>query len=221
MSKALVTLATGQHLECLDVARPGFVRYAERHGYVYIEAHEADENRPPSWTKVQLLLDALQQHEMALWLDADVVIVQGCHDMAQAVSEDAWQAMVIHTVHLGFDMGVVPSCGVWLVRKPMQPILEQVWQMTQYLHHPWWEQAAMHELLGYVHNRQKIFPVRASESTPLRERTHFLPEVWNSVDMKNPNAAPYFMHMAGLKHQERMRYMRYWQARSSGVDYGA
>lgn len=211
---ALATFAVGRHEECLTITRPFYQAYAHRHGYAYIEGDGYADGRPPSWGKVPLLMGLLRTYDAVLWIDCDVVIVDGTDDIATQVPEAAVQAMTVHTHHLGFCMGEVPSCGVWLVRKPMVPVLEQVWGMTQYVEHPWWEQAAMHELLGYLHNGRAIFPVTKGETTPLRERTNFLDESWNSIDVCNEKAAPRFMHMAGMRHEERMRWMQYWAERA-------
>jgi len=214
MSKALVTFGVGPHASVLALSRPLFQAYAARHGYAYVEPQLVPASRPPSWWKVHYLAHLLQTHEQVLWLDADVVIVEGRECLAATVPPDAWQAMVIHRTHLGFDMGEVPSCGVWLVRRPMLPLLRQVWEMTGYLAHPWWEQAALHELLGYTHNGSDIFPVRHEHATALYQRTHFLDERWNSVEMRNPHADACLMHMAGLAHAERLERMREWAGRA-------
>lgn len=214
MSKALATFGVGPHAEVLAISRPLLQAYAAKHGYAYVEASAIPQERPPSWYKVQLLHALLEGHDTALWVDSDTVIVDGSQDIADTVPDSAWQGLCVHTEHLGFRMGEVPSCGVWLVRKPMLPILAQVWGMTQYTNHPWWEQAALHELLGYRHNGKAIFPVTRGEPTPLRDRTHLLDESWNCIDMRNEAATPHFMHMAGLSHGERMQWMSYWAERA-------
>lgn len=217
MRKALVTFATPNYADFLDIARPSFVAYAKAHGYAYLEAQAAqlDFTRPPSWSKVPVLLDALATYDAALWVDCDAVIVDGSQDIAAVVRPDAWQAMALHHTHKGLDLGEVPSCGTWFVRKAMIPVLQEAWQMTQYLHHPWWEQAALHQLLGYVHNGAAIFPVRRGPETELRRHTHFLPYAWASVDYDNANAQARVMHVPGvMTHNERLRTLASWAERA-------
>lgn len=218
MSKALVTFATGEYVKFLDIARPSFVAYAKRHGYDYCEITEGDSaldpTRPASWSKVPVLLRALETHDAALWVDCDAVIVDSSEDIADHVPVAAWQGMALHHTHRGFDMGELPSCGTWFVRKAMIPVLQQVWSMTQYIDTMWWEQAAMHELLGYVRNGAAVFPVRRGEETELRRNTHFLPYEWAHTEFLDTSVQPRIMHVPGTAPMAlRLATMRAWAER--------
>lgn len=171
--KALVTFASGPCAELLEIALPGFRSYADRHGYELMVFDDIPASRPASWFKVRALIQALRDHDEVLWLDADIVIVDDSEDLADHVSAGAWQAMVAHHT----PDGEVPNHGVWFCRQPMSEVLDRIWAMTEYLHHPWWEQAAGMRLLGYDPNcRPTVF----HGPTELYERTCFLPVEWNS-----------------------------------------
>jgi len=200
VTRALVTVATGTHLDLLNIARPSFQAFADLHGYDLLEAEPLDCVRPPSWWKVLILQAALRDYDEALWLDADTVIVDGSEDLN--VPPDAWQALVEH--HTGD--GDVPNCGVWLVRQPMAPVLDDLWTMTQYLSHGWWEQAGLHQLMGY-----RGRPVQLVSPTELYERTHFLDNGWNVHMWDDPQPAhPRIMHATMWK--DRVGVMRQWAA---------
>lgn len=206
-SKALLTFGVGPSAELLDISRPLFVRYAARHGYAYIEVPAVGPERPPSWMKVANLIEALATYDEVLWLDADVAIVDGAEDIAAHVHADAWQAMVIHSG----PSGDIPNCGVWLVRKPMVSHLHKLWGMESYINHYWWEQGAMHELLGYTTSDSMIHPEHKVE-TELYKRTCFLPLEWNSLP-SYPTArssCPKFVHGAGEPHSRRVAMLRKW-----------
>ena len=151
---------------------PLMSRYAARHGLAF-----ACENmrgpRPTSWQKVPLLLDALGQFDAVVWIDADVVIVNHDESIFDAMPGHAWQGLVEHAT----ECGVVPNCGVWVVTQAMRPVLDQVMRMEHFLHHPWWEQAALLEQMGF---RLEPGP-RATLATPTRlhQHTAFLPSEWN------------------------------------------
>lgn len=216
MSKALVTFATGTYSAFLDIARPSFLAYAERHGYDFSESSSlAVAERPPSWSKIPVLLDALKTHDAALWIDCDAVIVDGTEDIAATVPTDAWQAVALHHTHRGFDMGELPATGTWFVCKPMIPVLKQAWEMTEYINALWWEQAAIHELMGYYKNGEAVFPVRKGPETELRRNTHFLEEEWTCAEYSYTLATPRIMHVPSTDtFDHRLCYMRFWAERA-------
>lgn len=204
MSRTIVTLAIGAHVELLNIAMPTFERFADRHGYDIVVA-ELDSPRPASWHKIPALLAALDDYEEALWIDADVVIVDDTEDLN--VPKFKWQALVAH--HTGD--GEVPNCGVWLVRQPMRPWLERIWKMTGYLNHPWWEQAAVCELLGY-----RGSPLQLMDPGELVARTAFLGKEWNPH--KNDSEEidhPRFRH--ATMHPDRASVMRQWADEAQAV----
>lgn len=201
--KALVTLATGSHRELLEIAMPSFRVFADRHGYEIVQP-ELSSSRPVSWWKVPALASCLDAgYSEALWVDADVVIVDPSEDLD--VPADAWQALVEH--HTGD--GDVPNCGVWFVRQPMREWLDKVWRSPE---GPWWEQSALHALMGYEDLRPARGVQRVRESV-LYDRTHFLDNGWNTHvwDMPQP-AHPRCQH--ATMWTDRTAKMREWAAQS-------
>lgn len=185
--KALITFALGEHRRLLDLSCPGLVEYAERHGYELHAYPPRLRTRPASWLKVAALLDALNHHQEALWIDCDVVIVDGDRDLADKVPAGCCQALVRHHT----PDGEVPNAGVWYVRQTMQPALLRLWRMDRYLDHPWWEQAALLDLLGYRHTTR---PVELAGPSELYRRTHWLGLEWNSHEQNDRHPQPRFAH---------------------------
>lgn len=211
MSKALATFGIGKHAEYLNISRPLLMDYASRHGYVYIENYSAPIGKPASWGKVALMWRLLDDHDAVLWIDCDTVIVEPSEDIAAYVPQDAWQGITVHRSLRDVYLGEVPSTGVWFARRPMMPVLQQLWAMTDYINHPWWEQAALHELLGYASPADSLNPVRRVRDTELCSKTHFLPVSWNSIEFENANAFARIMHVPGVvPHEERLKAMRLW-----------
>jgi hypothetical protein len=187
VSRALVTFAVGDHERLLQLSLPRMAEYADRHGYELRADPPRPLYRPPSWLKVAALLAALDEHEEALWLDADIVIVDGSLDVADEAPAGCWQALVRHHT----ADGEVPNAGVWLVRQAMRTTLERLWSMDHYLDHPWWEQAALLDLLGYQH---RVRPARLADPTGLYRRTHWLGLEWNSHEQSDRHPTPRFAH---------------------------
>ena len=185
MNRAIVTFATGAYEELLEVSLPAMRRYAVQHGYTVIADPPPRHSRPPSWMKIPLLHDLLDEYDELLWLDSDVIIVDTSHDLADDVPPWAWQALVRHHT----PDGEVPNCGVWFVKPEMGETLDRLWEMDRYLDHPWWEQGALLELLGYQGR-----PARLADPTGLYDHTYWLDLEWNSHEERDRHPQPRFAH---------------------------
>ncbi len=206
MSRVLVTFAIGSHRELLEIALPSFRRFADLHGYDLLVAElKQPLRRPASWLKLPVLKDALTEHEEAVWLDADIVVVDPADDFP--VPPSAWQALVVHAT----QAGEVPNLGVWVVRRPMLAVLDRMWQMTGYIHHVWWEQAALTELMGY-----RGRPSRLVQPTELYERTCFLDAGWN-VHVWDRAKAEHERIMHATMYADRAAVMRDWAKNAEAV----
>lgn len=201
MSRALVTFALGDHARLLELSLPRFAEYADRHGYELNTTPPRLIMRPPSWMKVAVLLDALDRHDEALWIDCDVVLVDQELDLADEVPDGYWQALVRHHT----PDGEVPNAGVWYARQDAREALERVWRMDRYLDHVWWEQAALIDLLGYRHTTR---PVEFVAPTELYERTYWLGLEWNSHEQNDRHPQPRFAHATCGPVEWRERVMR-------------
>jgi hypothetical protein len=145
LTRALATFAVGpQHSLMLEVALPRFREYAARHG-LSVVADRIPDLRPASYAKIPLLLDLLREHESVLWLDADVLVTDLSLDLESTVPPGEMHALCTHRT----GEGLVPNCGVWLVRRHARPLLERVLAAHErFRSHKWWEQAAVIELLA-------------------------------------------------------------------------
>jgi hypothetical protein len=88
MSKALCTLAVGSHLELLQYALPTFEEFADLHGYELVVQRDTVGDFPPSWEKVRLLRQLLDDHEQVLWIDADAMIADTSKDIFDDIAPD-------------------------------------------------------------------------------------------------------------------------------------
>lgn len=171
--KALATFGVGAHASLLNVSLPTFRAYTERHGYDLCVMPCESEGRPPAWGKVKALRNLLERYGEVLWIDADALIADDAEDLSACVPPDALQALVEHPT----DRGPVPNTGVWFVRRGMVSWLDRIWERESRVDHPWWEQAAMADLLGYgLDGMRTAGPVEATE---LGRVTHYLQQAWN------------------------------------------
>jgi glycosyl transferase family (putative galactosyltransferase) len=220
VSKALCSIGAGPHEALLAVSEPTFRAYAERHGYEVITSTAADPGRPPAWAKVPMIRRALDEHDLVLWIDADAVIVDGREDIAAALRPDAQLALVQHA--RGDEL--IPNTGVtvWRAGAVARDLLDRMWDSSRYLHHPWWENAALIDALGYDlpsaldprarralrrltgRGPRLCRPVRPSA---FRDATQFLPGEWNWTYL-NRVADPRIMHCLAVPVDQRLRDMR-------------
>lgn len=189
LSRAILTFAVGRYTELLDIVRPSFVNYADKHGYDYIERQPelGDWPRHPSWFRVPILQELLPHYDEILLFGCDLIVLDNSVDVASLVPDDCLQAMVQHSS----PWGMVPNADMWYMRRGILPYINQMWDLTQYLNHPWWEQAALLHLMGY---EPSTFPLILKEPTELYGRTHFLPLEWNSHESIDRHDSPRIAH---------------------------
>jgi len=171
---------------------------------------------------VPMLREALASFELVLWIDADAVIVDGSDDIAGLLEPERSLALVRHGEQR------VPNTGVMLLRAGdlTRELLDRTWNATRFVHHPWWENAALLDALGYdlpgalepglrgrLHRAAARLPGReprrfgAARSSPFTAGTQFLPLEWNSVYLDRAES-PRIVHCVGVPVEQRARDMR-------------
>jgi hypothetical protein len=201
MSRVLVSLGTGPQERLLRLASRSFRRYARAHGYeLSLHTEVVDPARPAPWSKVKLLQRLAAEHELVLWLDADLVIVDGSTDIASELEGRRFLYLVEHAT----KEGRVPNSGVMLLRGGAETVafLEEVYAQEDLINHRWWENAAISRLLGY-----ELDPVGPGTPTPLlTEHTKFISPRWNSIP-DAPAREPRIRHYPGYSLKVRTAFM--------------
>ncbi len=211
--KALCSIGSGPHADLLAVSRPTFAAYAERHGYELVTSTATVAGRPPAWAKVPMLREAVDAYELVLWIDADAVIVDGRDDVADLADREL--ALVRHR---NGDVEV-PNTGVMVLRGGAfaRELLDRMWAAKRYVDHPWWENAALLDLLGYdlpsaLEPRWRRLgrparPLRHARPSRFLDGTRFLPLEWNSGYLDRAER-PRIVHCLGVPVEQRLRDMR-------------
>lgn len=125
--------------------------WAASHGWGFSWGTEFDPSRPPAWSKIRFLQRLAPHHERLLWVDADViatlkgpppdeVFVEGEGAIVFASADENH----LNTGVMGLDCGA-RGAGHGLGFGEAGALLKWVWEQTQYINHPWWEQAAFQE----------------------------------------------------------------------------
>jgi hypothetical protein len=180
--RALCSLGSGPYEELLAISSVTFEAYAARHGYdLHLTSRLLAPERPPAWSKIALVRDLLERYDEVLWVDADAIFVDISKDIAELVRPDKDLYLVEH-VYAENPEWRSANTGVFLVRSTpwARDFLERVWAAEEYVHHPWWENAAVLDLLGYE-LAPDLTPPRKVRRTELEERVELIGLEWNST----------------------------------------
>ena len=210
-SVVICSIGVGPHEELLAIGRPMLEDWATRFGYdLDLRTEPLAPERPAAWSKIVVMRERLETHRVAVWVDADAVVVDGRQDVGNLVSRSKPLAMVAHT----YGQQTVPNLGFFAMRstRRTKALLDTLWSMTEYLDHKWWENAALLDLLGYDISSEPISKVHQS---PLDKRINWLGNEWNSISL-DPATSPIIVHFPGQTNEERKRLMTgdasAWQA---------
>jgi hypothetical protein len=198
--KAVVSLGAGAQARLLHLARSTIAPYAHRHGYdLHLHSEVLDRDRPAPWSKIVALQRLQDRYDLLLWLDADLMIVDGRVDLATELDEGSFLYLVEHTT----KEGRMPNSGVMLLRTGAQceRFLEEVWAQDDLIDHTWWENSAICRLLGY-----RLDPPRWDTPTHWREQTKLLSGRWNSIH-DAPARRSRIRHYPGYSLKTRAAFM--------------
>jgi len=204
MPITIVTMAIGADFKKgLEKALASKRKYAEKHGYTYIEGGEAfwDRTKPIPWSKIPFLLDVFSKlPEGALvWLsDADVLIT----NPELTVEEQMGTLLPANKdMLLCIDACAHINSGNILMRNTtwVRDYWRRVGEQTELTYHIWWENAAMIKLLETVPddlahteitNKHKRFNayLRGVPGEPLWEPGDFLVHFAGVYDPKHMTA---------------------------------
>ena len=193
MKPLIVTGSEGEEFLALrQITWPRLHAYAEKHGMgFYCDDLPKATKRPPPWKKFALIAHGLSQADTVIWVDADVYVLNFIDDIMAGVPDDAWQAMVRHQT----NEGDVPNTGVWVVRRPMLMYLMAAAMSDHLVNHPWWEQAAIHAMMGFEFGPNGNQHVH---ETTLYRQTHWLDESFNICRYSPPGTKQNWLHACGL-----------------------
>ena len=148
----LLTLAIGEDFrKSLKKALDSKNTYCIKHGYEYILGGENfwDRERPIPWSKIPFLLDVMKKSvdgELIFMSDADVYITNMDtkieESIAPLLSEGKDLLMTIDSCGHINDGNILIRNSPW-----SRDFWSRVYEQTDLLYHPWWENAAVIKLI--------------------------------------------------------------------------
>jgi len=130
------------------------ISYATKHSYDRItDISVYDRSRPISWFKIPLIQKYLSNYDYILWMDADVMVTNydiKIETFIEQMQKDSFLLIARDLNNLNCGMFIIKNC-----EKSFE-FLNDVWSRTEYINHPWWEQAAVIDIHSHYEGVQII-----------------------------------------------------------------
>ena len=195
-----------------DICAATLKCYAARHGFDLTIDRTLRSDRPPAWNKILLIQRLFDQgYDFVLWVDADALFLRFAPDIRGEIAVGKDLFMVKHEMRRQLQPGAwlaldVPNTGVMLLQNSewTRWFLQAVWERTDYIDHQFWENAAVHDLMGY---RFLLDPAKRNEpDANVLSHVAWLDVAWNSIPGKCASPRPIIHHYAGVS--DRLAPMR-------------
>lgn len=214
-----------------ELALPTFARYADRFGYdlraidLPADGERVDDQaQRAKWAKIAIIRAALADYAVAVWLDADALVLRADEDIAAHLHPGHFQALALEQVPL--EHRVNPNTGVWVLRSTPAAFrfLDAV-EAAGPQPGPWADQGAVLATLGWNRGDERYHWARPGAGNGFLAGTSWLPPGWNqpylgprdaqdlyngSVDSYRDRPAvpdPHVLHFMGMTAPARYRHM--------------
>lgn len=138
--------------------------WAASHGWGFHWGAEFDSSRPPSWSKIRFLQALAPLCVRLLWVDADVIATLSGPPPDEVFAGGGGATVFAARDENGLNCGVMGLEGAGV-----GAFLEWVWGQEQFVHHQWWEQAAIHRHYEFHQTDFRIIPKRIWNAYPGEE----------------------------------------------------
>jgi hypothetical protein len=149
---AIITLCIGpDYTKAMEPLLESKRNYANKHGYDFIIGGKDvwDRHRPVQWSKFNIIQKHLYAYDWIFWTDADSIILNDTIKLETFINCIPPNKDILWTIdacnHLNNGHMFIRGKSAWA-----HDFFNRAYSQTQYLHHIWWDNAAMIEL--YKHN---------------------------------------------------------------------
>jgi hypothetical protein len=122
-----------------EISRGNKAAYCGRHGYRFVcRTSGFDSERPSSWSKIRFVRAELDHADWVFWSDADSLVMNSALRLTDFIDDSVELVLSADPYH-----GI--NAGCFFVRNSSwaRAFLDRVYARTEFLHHPWWENAAL------------------------------------------------------------------------------
>lgn len=120
---------------------PNKQKYCDKHGYDFICSGKKYTKRPPAWYKILLVKRYLKDYDWIFWTDPDSLVINSDVKLESFIDESK-SLIVSHS-------GLTVNAGCFFIKNTAwsNQFLNDVWESTNCINHPWWETKAFMQLL--------------------------------------------------------------------------
>lgn len=170
-------------------------RYAQKHEYDFVcQTALLDSARPPAWSKILLVQKLLPHYDWVFWMDADTLVMNDQIRLENLIDSQY--------IFIGSEeLSVAPlNTGVFLVKNnPLAfQLLKDIYAQTEYIHHLWWENAALIALLQKEPSYQKHITL-----LPTRKMNAYHPELFLHGTLRKEaelyQEGDFVLHLLGVR----------------------
>jgi galactosyl transferase GMA12/MNN10 family len=208
MKIALLTAFDESFREIADRTVPTMRRYADAFDLEFLSTSPESHGRPAPWSKITCIREVLRSgFDYCFWVDADAMFVRFDENIRDhlAASKDLYlcwhgpaNSEAYQSVSGHFNTGVT----VWRNSSWSLDFLDEIWRQTDFIDHPWWEQAALLNLIGY----RSLLGNQQVDDPDLRHVAHIqqLSVNWNVLVGHTIAPDPIIVHFPGRSIARRL-----------------
>lgn len=160
------------------ICRQSIHAYAQMHRLDARMLNTITSDRPAPWHKILVIKQLFaEKYDYVVWVDSDALFVDYRKNIADELEEGKELYLVKHLI----ESREVPNTGVLVMRNSewSNTFLDMVWAKEEYVHHQWWENAAVIDILGYHSLLNKDRPNTLNHDAI--KRIKWLDLDWNSL----------------------------------------
>ena len=206
-----------------DITSKNMRDYSKKFNLEFEKFDLINNNRPPSWSKIQLIKNEVlkKDNDFIMWVDADAFFPNTANNILKELDDINEIFLVSHfcEVHkrkkkkntlLAINR---INCGVLIFRVSDFNVkfLSNVWEKDEYTNHQWWEPAAIMDLIELKADLTGNLNDQKGNDYYLN-KIKFLTKEWNSIPSKQrismESVNPSIVHLAGMNAEERVAFLK-------------
>lgn len=153
MNIKIISTYDKNYKDLFDLTSPTVIKYAKKYGYSF-EYYKVPETfeRPSAWFKIKTIQENIKYFDYLLWIDVDAIIFNESYALQDFIVNDK-------SLYFSKDINGLNS-GVMLLKsdKIVEDFFLEVWNQTEDIYHPCWEQTPMRKLIdnNFINIQDKI-----------------------------------------------------------------